>query len=144
MPKHGKSRFGNPLGDRKNGRGFVGEGSWRSAASRDTHNYVADLIAMPHPEHRTPFQIADDLERVRVWQIIESGVSLKVSCDACGHESTWTRGYMARTLARRKGEPLINIAYKMRCGCGSEYLRISLHSVGIGQRKPTPRSSTDV
>ena len=120
MPNRGKSRFGHPFSGRKNSMGFVGEGS-----RRGTHTFVADLIVMPHMENAPACKIANDLIQMRVWEVVESGVRLKISCDNCHHETTWTRVYMEKRLRKWRGKTMATMAIRLRCGgCRSNYVRV--------------------
>lgn len=80
---------------------------------------------MPEPSTRLPFLVTAELAPLRVWEVIESGAQIKIECDACKHVSIWTRGYMERTLKAVRGRTMVRLASKLRCGCGSEYVRLS-------------------
>jgi hypothetical protein len=117
----GKSRFGQPFSPHKNSLGFVGEGSWRGSAR---HTYVADLI-VPLDERAPACKITDELVQMRVWEVIESGCRLKISCDNCNHETLWTRVYMEKRLSRWKAKTMAAMGIKLRCGgCRSSYVRV--------------------
>jgi hypothetical protein len=80
---------------------------------------------MPQPEHRPPFRIADGLGEYRIWQLVEEGVRVKISCDACGHEALWTKAFMQRRLSGVRGHQLMRVASRLRCaGCRSPYVHL--------------------
>ena len=95
---------------------------------------------MPHPEHRPPFRIADGLDQVRLWELIDRRITLSVECDACGHAALWTPLFMDRRLARSKAARLVNVAARVRCGrCRSAYVRIGrAKAVPNRGRRPAP------
>jgi hypothetical protein len=83
------------------------------------------VLVMPQPEHRPSFVIADDLAQVRIWELIDSRVTVMVGCDACHHTARWSPEFMTRRLARLKAATLQTVAYKVRCGrCRSSYVRL--------------------
>jgi hypothetical protein len=80
---------------------------------------------MPHNDHAPACKIANELIRMRVWEVVESGARLKISCDNCHHETTWTQVYMEKRLRKWKGKTFGTVAVKLRCGgCRSNYVRV--------------------
>ncbi len=80
---------------------------------------------MPHPENRLPAKVTPDLISMRVWEAIEAGVRIKISCDNCHHETIWTRGFMEKKLQKQRGFTIIRLATRLRCGgCRSNYIRV--------------------
>ncbi len=80
---------------------------------------------MPEPNHRPAFRVEADLAAVRVWEVMEMKLRLKISCDACGHESLWTPLFIEKRLARMRGLTLTRLASRLRCGgCRSNYVRV--------------------
>jgi hypothetical protein len=80
---------------------------------------------VPEPNHRPPFRIEAELAPMRVWEAMEMKMRLKISCDACGHETLWTPLFIEKRLARMKGLTLTRVASRLRCaGCRSNYVRL--------------------
>lgn len=80
---------------------------------------------MPHVESRPACRVAGDLLQLRVGEIIDRGVRLKISCDNCLHETTWTEGYMTKKLRKWRSQTLSCLAQQLRCGgCRSNYIRV--------------------
>ena len=80
---------------------------------------------MPHPDHRPPYQIHGDLNAMRVWEVIETRRRVKISCDSCHHEATWTPQFMEKRLKRQTAWTMVRLAGRLRCaGCRSNYLRM--------------------
>jgi len=78
---------------------------------------------MPEPNHRPAFRVETELAAVRVWEVMEMKMRLKISCDACGHETLWTPLFIEKRLARMKGLTLTRLASRLRCaGCRSNYV----------------------
>jgi hypothetical protein len=81
--------------------------------------------AMPHLDNRPAARVSKDLITLRVWEVIEAGMRIRISCDNCNHESVWTEGFMAGRLARLKGLTMFRLAIRLRCaGCRSNYVRV--------------------
>jgi hypothetical protein len=81
--------------------------------------------AMPQPEQRPAFVIADDLGQARIWELIDAGVTVMVGCDACHHTARWSPAFMDQRLSRLKAAKLMTVAVKVRCGrCRSCYVRL--------------------
>jgi hypothetical protein len=96
------------------------EGSWRGekAAARRRMN-------MPHPEHRQPARVAPDLADLRVAEVIEKGLKLRIGCDNCHREAVWTPVFMRRRLGGLRGLTVAGLSLRLRCGsCRSEYIRL--------------------
>jgi hypothetical protein len=79
---------------------------------------------MPHPENRLPVRITPDLAGLRVADVLEQGIRLRIGCDSCSHEALWTRGFMQRRLRRLTRLTLTQLGLRLACGCGSNYVRI--------------------
>ncbi len=119
MARAWKSRYGHVFssGTRV---AFRGEGSWRGPKPPSE-----DLTAISHPENRTPAKVSPDLIAMHVWEAIETGVRIRLSCDNCHHETVWTRGDLEKTLKQQRGFTIIRLAARLRCGgCRSGYIRV--------------------
>lgn len=111
----------------------------RPSRAENERNLAKANSPMPHPDHRMPFRVASDIGTIRVWEAIEIGMSITISCDSCGHEALWTAQYMRRKLAKWKGKTFVSVAAKLRCaGCRSEYLRMWR---GKGRTEPSATTS---
>jgi hypothetical protein len=69
-------------------------------------------------------RVEKELTAARVWELIEADARVSLRCESCGHEATWTRGYMQRKLKALRGATMIRVALRLRCGCGSRYVRV--------------------
>lgn len=80
---------------------------------------------MPGSETAPTFRIADGLDQIRVWELVEAKATLVVECAACRRRSLWTPEFMQRRLRRLSGKRLVTLAIKLRCSaCRSPYVRI--------------------
>lgn len=80
---------------------------------------------MPHDDRRPACQVSADLASLRVAEVIDRGVRLRISCDNCQHETVWTQGYMDKKLRTLRTRTLSHVASKLRCGgCRSNYVRV--------------------
>jgi hypothetical protein len=80
---------------------------------------------MPHVESRPACRVSKDLVTLRVWEVIDNDVRLRISCDNCQHEAVWTTGYMQKRLKRVRGATMFRLGMQLRCGgCRSNYLHI--------------------
>jgi hypothetical protein len=80
---------------------------------------------MPEVEHRPACRVTSDLAPLRVAEVIDQGMRLRISCDNCQHETVWTQGYMEKKLRKLRGRTLLGLAQKLRCGgCRSNYVRV--------------------
>ena len=80
---------------------------------------------MPHPEGRPAARVARDLVTLRVWEVLEAGMRIRIECENCQHETVWTQGYMTRRLRKAKGQTMFRLATRLRCaGCRSNYVRV--------------------
>jgi hypothetical protein len=83
---------------------------------------------MPEPNHRPPWQIAEQLQGWAIWQLVEMKVAIRIECDACYHVARWSPADMNRRLFKHRGRTLAWIGGKLRCsrpGCRSNWVRIS-------------------
>jgi hypothetical protein len=120
-PRPPRTRYGHAFTRSAKADGFRGEGS-RGGPKPPAR----ELSPMPHPENRLPAQVSPDLMAMRVWQVIENGMRIRISCDNCSHETIWTRTYMERRLKRLTGLTLVRLALRLRCGgCRSQYIHMS-------------------
>jgi hypothetical protein len=80
---------------------------------------------MPEVENRPACRVTGDLERLRVSEVIDKGIRLRISCDNCQHETIWTQGYMEKKLRKLRAQTLFRMALQLRCGgCRSNYVRV--------------------
>jgi hypothetical protein len=71
------------------------------------------------PEPLTPFTIGDGLEQVRLWELVDRRIRLRVTCQAWRHSAVWGPDFMDRRLGRQKAARLVTIAWRLRCSrCG--------------------------
>ena len=118
--RSGKSRYGHPFSRGQSAVAFHGSTAMRGAPPSGD-----GLTPMPHPENRLPAQVSQELIMMKVWEVIESGARIKISCDNCSHEMVWTRGYMEKKLTKLRGLTMIRLALWLRCGgCRSNYIRV--------------------
>lgn len=79
---------------------------------------------MPMSESDPTWRIADGLEHVRIWELIEARVTLSIECVSCHRGATWPPDLIAR-LKVNKANRLVAIAGRIRCAaCRSRYVRI--------------------
>ena len=86
------------------------------------------------------WRIADGLEHVRIWELVEARVTLAIECVSCHRRATWPPDLIAR-LKVNKANRLVGIAGKIRCAaCRSRYVRISRVGApaGAGEARPDP------
>ena len=89
---------------------------------------------MPMNEHEPTFRIADNLAQVRLWEIAEAGVTLRVECVSCHRRSAWPPERLRRTLARNLANRLVQVAGRFRCAaCRSAFVRIGREPADAGQ-----------
>ncbi len=120
MARSSRTHYGHPFSGV--GRPVAFRGATAMRGPRFAERGVA---AMPHPENRLPAKVAPDLIQARVWELIESGVRIRISCDNCSHETLWTRGFMEKRLNRLRGLTMIRLAVRLRCGgCRSSYIHV--------------------
>jgi hypothetical protein len=81
-------------------------------------------VSMSRSENRLPARVDKALTAVRVWELIEADAQVNITCESCGHHATWTRAYMQRKLGKLAGATMIRVALRLRCGCGSRYVRV--------------------
>jgi hypothetical protein len=79
---------------------------------------------MSRPGNQLRARVDKALTAVRVWQLIEADAWVNIACESCGHQTTWTRAYMQRKLGALSGATMIRVALRLRCGCGSKYVRV--------------------
>jgi len=122
MPRWGKTRYGHVFSEGKAGVAWVGKGSWRG---RRPDVQGEGERTMPEVENRPALRVTSDLLQLRVGEVIDQGVRLRISCDNCQHESIWTQGYMEKKLKKLRAESIRRMANKLRCGgCRSNYVRV--------------------
>lgn len=89
---------------------------------------------MPGSETAPPFRIADGLEQIRLWELVEAEVIVALECAACGRRARWTPVFMTTKLRKWSGKRLMNVALKTRCGaCRSPHVRL------WREREPPPQ-----
>ncbi len=97
---------------------------WVGGGSR-RHAIEDPIVPMPHVEGRPAIRVERDLIQLRVWEVMEQRIWLKISCDNCFHETIWTEGYMEKKLKRWRGQTMFRMAQSLRCGgCRSNYVRV--------------------
>jgi len=80
---------------------------------------------MPHVENRPACRVSSDLVALRVWEVIDSRINVRISCDNCLHEALWTSGYMEKKLKRARGATMFRLGLRLRCGgCRSNYVHV--------------------
>lgn len=85
---------------------------------------------MPEP-NRTPWQVHKDIAGYYGWQLLESGLTLVIECDACGRTTEWPTRFLARYFAKLQRVRMPEIASRLRCGkCRSNWVKVS------GKRDP--------
>lgn len=125
MVRFGKTRYGHVFSKGKAATGWVGHGSWRGRGLRLPPGQAELAPPMPHPDSRPAVQVERALIPLRVWEVIDNGMRLKISCDNCQHETLWTQGYMEKKLKRWRAQTVFRMAQSLRCGgCRSNYIRV--------------------
>ena len=120
MSRSQRSRYGHPFSAGKSALAFRGQ-----TAMRGKPPSAQKLAAVPHPENRVPYLVSPDLASMRVCELIEGNVRIKISCDNCSHETLWTQGFMEKRLRRQRNFPIDRLAARLRCGgCRSNYIRV--------------------
>jgi hypothetical protein len=80
---------------------------------------------MPEP-NRPPWQVHKDIAPLYGWQMVESGLTLVVQCDACGRVAKWPPRLVARYLGKLKRVRMPEIASRLRCGkCRSNWVKVA-------------------
>ncbi len=86
---------------------------------------------MPEPNHRPPYQIADDIAGWPLWVLIDHGVTVMIECDSCHHQTAWSPEHMDRAFRSHRGKSLWWLAARLRClNCRSQYVRLWGRSKG--------------
>lgn len=98
---------------------------------------------MPMTEDGPTFRIADSLEQVRLWEIVEAGVTLMVECVSCHRRTSWPPDLIRRRLKSNLANRLVQVAGRFRCAaCRSRYVRICRESqaasANLGEPRPDP------
>lgn len=80
---------------------------------------------MPEP-NRPPWQVHKDIAPLYGWQLLESGLTLVIECDACGRTTEWPTRFLARYFAKLQRVRMPEIASRLRCGkCRSNWVKVS-------------------
>ncbi|MDZ4868479.1 MAG: hypothetical protein SGI91_14260 [Alphaproteobacteria bacterium] len=110
---------------------FIGDAPRCGDFSRRRHRpltHVPHLFLhhlMPEP-NRSPWQVHQDIAQLYGWQILESGLTLVVECDACARVVEWPPRFVARYFANLKRVRMPEIASRLRCGkCRSNWVKVS-------------------
>ncbi len=120
MARSQRSRYGHPFSSGKSAVAFRGQ-----TAMRGKPPSAQRVTPMPHPEYRVPYQVSPDLAPLRVGEVIDGDMRIKISCDNCNRETLWTRGFMEKRLRRQRAFTVDRLAARLRCGgCRSNYIRV--------------------
>jgi hypothetical protein len=72
------------------------------------------------------FRIADGLDQVRIWELVERRVTLTVECVGCCRTTSWPPELIRRRLRANLANRLVGVAGRFRCAaCRSPFVRIS-------------------
>ena len=124
MPRWGKTRYPHAFSPGRGPEPFRAGGSWRGPSASELQTAI-EAALMPHPEGRPAARVARDLVTLRVWEVLEAGMRIRIECENCQHETVWTQGYMTRRLRKAKGQTMFRLATRLRCaGCRSNYVRV--------------------
>ena len=90
---------------------------------------------MPMNENLPTWRIADNLEHMRIWELVEQRVTLVVECVSCRRHTTWPPELMRKRLKPRMANRLSNVAGRFRCAaCRSAFVWISRESKRSGSQ----------
>ena len=120
MARSVRSRYGHAFS-----RGRTAGAARADGPVYGAKRFLPEFARAPQPDRRHPARVDPELAQMRVWEVIENDVRIKIACDNCHHEAVWTRAFMEKRLRRRTGLTVLALAMKLRCaGCRSEYVRI--------------------
>ena len=124
MPRWGKTRYPHAFSRGRGPEPFRAGGSWRGPRASELASAI-EAVRVPHVEGRPSARVARDLIALRVWEVMEAGMRIRIACESCQHESLWTQAYMIRKLSKVKGLTMLRLATRLRCaGCRSNYVRV--------------------
>jgi len=76
-------------------------------------------------ERASSFRIADNLAQVRLWEIVEAGVTLRVECVACHRRAAFPPDLLRARLRKNLANRLVQVAGRFRCAaCRSPFVLI--------------------
>ncbi len=80
---------------------------------------------MPHVDGRPAAKVSSDLVQLRVWEVIDRNIPVRMSCDNCHHETTWLRTDMEKRLSKWRGQSMLRLSMSLRCRkCRSNYVHV--------------------
>lgn len=124
MPRWGKTRYPHAFSRGRGPEPFAPGGSWRGPRAHALAAAI-EAVGVPEVEGRPPARVARDILGLRVWQVLEAGMRIRIACENCQHETLWTHGYMVRKLSKARGQTMVRLATRLRCaGCRSNHVRV--------------------
>lgn len=124
MPRWGKTRYPHAFSRGRGPEPFGAGGSWRGPRAPELAAAI-EAARVPHVEGKPSARVARDILGLRVWEVLEAGMRIRIACDNCQHETLWTHGYMVRKLSKARGQTMLRLATRLRCaGCRSNSVRV--------------------